>query len=152
MPRSRRPLESRSNVAQIEDFALDLAAPQRVLDLHRRHRVRRMSPADCLRTGFRNTKKPHLTVAGKITHRADRLLNRHGPVNPVNVIEVNNICPQRLQVALADRFHVFRPAIGRRGALRSPEIAELAGDDILVTALFDHLADQFFVAAISIGV
>jgi len=40
----------------------------------------------------------------------------------------------------------------RRRSVRPPQIAELAGDDVIVPALADRPADQLLVAAIAIGV
>jgi hypothetical protein len=111
-----------------------------------------VSPPDRLRARFRDPEKTRFARADEFAHRADRFLDRHRRIDPVNVIEIDDFGLQPSQAALARRLDVFRAAVGGWRSVRPPQIAELAGDDVIVPALADRPADQLLVAAIAIGV
>src|SRR5208282_580501 len=75
--------------ADLEDAALDVPRQQRILDLHRRHPVGGVGAPNRLGSGFRNAQKAYLALAHQSTHRADRVLDRHGRIDPMNVVEVD---------------------------------------------------------------
>jgi hypothetical protein len=56
----------------------------------------------------------HLAVAHEIAHRPDRVLDRHGRIDTMDVVEVDDIGFEPLQAALAARLDVVRPAVRRR--------------------------------------
>jgi hypothetical protein len=53
---------------------------------------------------------------------------------------------------LARHLDVFRPPVGIRRSIRTAQIAELAGDHVLLAPTGDGLGRQFFVAASAVGI
>jgi hypothetical protein len=76
--------------------------------LDRRERVVGMSAADALKP---QAEKSHLALLDKARHRADGLLDRHGRVDPVLVIEIDDLDAEPLQARLADLRDIGRPAV-----------------------------------------
>jgi hypothetical protein len=70
-------------------------------------------------------------------HYADRVLDRHYRIDAVNVIKIDYLGAQPLQAALARGLDVFRPAIRGWRSVWPPQIAEPAGDDVIVPAPAD---------------
>ena len=53
---------------------------------------------------------PYLAFAHELTHRPDGILDRHGRIDTVDVVEVDDVSFESLQIALAARLGVFRLA------------------------------------------
>src|SRR5438105_6837636 len=56
----------------------------------------------------------HLALAHEITHCPDCVLDRHGRIDTMDVIKVDDISFEPLQTAFAARLDVFRPSIRGR--------------------------------------
>jgi hypothetical protein len=95
-------------------------------------------------TGFRDAEKTHHGA-----HRADRVLDRHRRIDPVDIVEVDEF---GAQAALAGEPDIFRPTVGGRPTIGPSEIAELAGNDVFAPPPLDHAANQFLVTAVAIGI
>jgi hypothetical protein len=103
-------------------------------------------------TGFRDAEKTHLAFAHQGAHRADRVLDRHRRIDPVDIVEVDEFGAQPAQAALAGEPDIFRPTVGGRPTIGPSEIAELAGNDVFAPPPLDHAANQFLVTAVAIGI
>ena len=73
-----------------------------------------MGPPDRRRAGLAYAEIAHLALAHEITHCPDRVLDRHGRIDTMDVIKVDDIGFEPLQTALAARLDVFRPSIRGR--------------------------------------
>src|SRR5579883_149860 len=96
----------------------------------------------------------HLALLNEPRQRAHGVLDRHGGIDAVDIIEVDAIDPEPLQAGLAALRDVFRPAVGAGRAVRQADVAELGGEHHLVAPSLDRAADQHLVrtvAAISVG-
>src|SRR5205814_10056338 len=93
-----------------QDLGFDIAGPQRILDLHGTERVHGVGPPDRRRAGLAYAEIAHPALVHEITHCPDRVLDRHGRIDTVDVIKVYDIGFEPLQAALAARLDVFRPS------------------------------------------
>ncbi len=130
--------------AERQHLVLGVAGPERVLGLERGDRVLPLRPADGLGRGLREA-RDSAPFPGRTSsrHRADGLLDRHGVVHPVLVVEVDVVHaepPERVVAGLAD---VVGPAVHAEiGAVLRALVAELGGEDHLVAAAADRPADE----------
>ena len=129
-----------------------LAVQQRVLGLHRGDRVRRMGAADGLRRGLGQAEVAHLPLLDQPGHRADRLLDRHGGIDAVLVVEVDHLDAEALEGGLAGLLHVVGPAVHAVRPARVLRLAELGGEEDLVADALQRLADHRLVVAPAIHV
>ena len=111
-----------------------------------------MGPPDSGGTGLADPNMTHLALAHEVTHRADRVLDRHGRVDPVDVVEVDDFDLQARQALLAARPGVFGPAVRARHAGRDTEIAELGRDDVIVAVPLYRAGNQFLVLSLAVGI
>ena len=70
-----------------------------------------VGPPDRRRAGLAYAEMAHLALAHEITHCPNRVLDRHGRIDTMDVIEVDDIGFEPLQAALAARPDVFGPAV-----------------------------------------
>ena len=105
MPRSR--VSSRVSVASSP-------VEQREFALHRGDRVGGVGPPDALRPGLAQPQKPDLALLDEPRHCADRLLDRHRRIDPVLVIEIDDIDAEPLQARLAGLGDIGRGSRRRR--------------------------------------
>jgi hypothetical protein len=74
-----------------EQFALGIAAPQRVLGLERGDRMHGNRAPERRRRCFREPQVTHLAGAHQVRHRADGVLDGHGGIDPVLVVEIDRL-------------------------------------------------------------
>jgi hypothetical protein len=99
-------------------------------------------------TGLGETEEQHLSLAHKIGHRADDVLDRHGRVDTVLIEQVDVIGLQPTQRAFDDFANMPRPAVHPgRDVVRVEFEAELGGDDHAVSPARELLerGQQLFV-------
>ena len=119
----------------------------RVLGLQGRDRVHGVGPADGGRRRLGQPEVAHLALRHQLGHGPDRLLDRRVGVDPVLVVEVDVVDAEPRQRAVAGLAHVLGPAVdGALGRVVGvAHDAELGGDDRLVAAPGQRLADEHLV-------
>src|SRR5580704_17212802 len=106
-----------------------------------------MGSPDRRRAGLAYAAMAHLALSHQIAHRPNRILDRHGRINAVDVVEVDDISFEPSQAALAASLDVFRSAVRGRRAVSRAQITELAGDYVFIAMTPCRASDQFLVAA-----
>ena len=140
--------ESDAELAQRgQDLLLGITRPHRVLGLQGGDRVHRVRPPDGGRCGLGQAEIAHLALGHELAHRPDRLLNRGVGVDAVLVVEVDVVDAEPLQRAVAGLADVLGAAVdGALGRVVGvAHDAELGGDDRLVAAPGQRLADEHLV-------
>lgn len=90
----------------------------------------------------------HLALLHQFRHRADGFLDRHGGIDAVLVIEVDDVRPESLEGGLGDGFRIFRPAVDAfdrlgGGLARVDAETELGGDHHPVSPALQRLTGSF---------
>ena len=137
-----------------QDLVLEVAGEQRVLGLQRGDRVHGVGAADRLRRRLGEPEVADLAGLDQLGHRADGLLDRHGLVDAVLVVEVDVVDAEPLQRGVAGRADVLGAAVDAdAGAVGPALVAELGGQLDLVAAAGDGLADELLVGerAVHVG-
>ena len=111
-----------------------------------------MSPPDAFRSGLAQAEIPDLTLFDQPRHGADRVLNRHGRIDPVLVIEVDDINAEALEARLAGLRDIFGAAVDAVGAARLAGLAEFGHDHDAVSPGLQRAAEQFLVLTPAIHV
>src|SRR5882672_7692041 len=111
-----------------------------------------MRAADRLRPGLADAEMAYLALAHEIAHRTDRVLDRHIRVDPVDVIKIDDFGLEPLQAAVAAGPEGFWAAVREPSATGHAQIAEFAGDHVIVAAAGDRFCDQFLVAPAAVSV
>ena len=114
--------------------------------------MHRMRPPDGRRPGLADAEKAHLALADELAHRADRVLDRNGRIDPMDVIEVDDVGLEPPEALLAGFAHIFRPAVREARVAEQPEIAKLARDDVIAAVPSDRLGYELLVAAAAVAV
>src|SRR5215467_6100534 len=78
-------------LAKRQDFTFHVARPQRIFDLQGGERMHRVRPPDGCCPGLADAEKAYLALTDKLAHRADRVLDRNGRIDPMDVIEVDDV-------------------------------------------------------------
>ena len=98
----------------------------------------------------------HLAGRDQFGHRADGLLDRHGWVAPVQVVQVDHVGLQALQALVDALAYVGRVAPRTDATLRAAGRialdAELGRQRDLVAAAGEHTSDQPLVVPVSVDV
>ena len=98
--------------------AFDVATPDRPLALHGGDRVDGDGGAQLVGRHLREAEMAHLARRDEFGHRADGLLDRHGQVAPVHVVEVDDVGLQPVEALVDALPHVggvaARGGLGRR--------------------------------------
>ncbi len=137
-----------------QNLILDVARPQRPLGLHRHDRVGGVRPAQRAGARLAQSEVANLSLGDQLGHGADRLLDRHAPVQPVLVVEVDVIDAEPPQRRLAGMANVLGPAVDGEAAVPvTGGEPELGGDDDLVATALHRPPDQFLVGvgAVDVG-
>src|SRR5438477_3879033 len=108
--------------------------------------MHRMRPPNGRRPGLADAEKAHLALADELAHRADRVLDRNGGIDPMDVIEIDNVGPEPPEALLAGFVHIFRPAVREARVAEQPEIAKLTRDDVIAAVPSDRLGYELLVA------
>jgi hypothetical protein len=103
-----------------------------------------MGAADGLRSSLRQSEVADLTLPHEFGHGTDGLLDRHLRIDPVLVVQVDDINFQPPQTGLTGLMHVFRPAIHALTRL-GPHLPELGSENRLVATTGDGPSDQLLV-------
>src|ERR1700747_659236 len=114
--------------------------------------MHRMRPPDGRRSGLADAETAHLALADELAHRADCVLDRNGRIDPMDVIEVDNVGLQPSEALLAGFAHIFRPAGREARVAEQPEIAKLTRDDVIAAVPSDRLGYELLVAATAVAV
>src|SRR5262249_25621039 len=104
-----------------------------------------MGTADTLRPRFAQPEKAYLALFDESRHRADGLFDRHGGINPVLVIEIDDLDAESLEAGLAGLGNVGRAAIDAVGTPRLACLAKFARDHDTVAPALQCPAEQFLV-------
>ena len=96
--------------------------------------------------------KPHLAALDQPAHLADRVLDRHVGVDPVLVIEVDDVDPEPLQAHIAGLPDVFRAAVDAVGAAGFWVWPNLVARTTLSRLPFKRAAEQLLVLAPAVHV
>ena len=123
------------------------ARPERELGLHRVDRVDRERALEGRHVDLGEPERAHLALGRELGHRADALLDRDVLVDPVQVVQVDDVdaeSPQRCLAGLAD---VLGPAVAADLArcVVLDDQAGLGGDLDLVAAPGEGPADELLV-------
>src|SRR4051812_22433246 len=102
-----------------------------------------MCAADGFCTRLRKAKAQHLALRDEVLDRARDVLDRHGRVDPVLIIQIDVISPQTLQGGFNDALDALRSTIKSDGAVDRE--AKFRGDLDLVADRLERLANKFFV-------
>ncbi len=90
----------------------------------------------------------HLTLAYKVGHGADGLLDRRVRIDPMLIVEVDSPDPEPHEARFARLADIGRiSAYRKESALRAAHGAEFCRQHDLVATAADRPSDQFFVAA-----
>src|SRR5206468_7270669 len=142
--------------ARLEDAAspLGVAAPQRILALHGGDRVHRVRAAQRVGRAFGEAEVAHLARLHELRHRADRLLDRHGRIDAVLVVEIDRFEAEPLQAAVAGVAHIVGLA---RDTHRAPALAHEAElgrehDAVAPSARGEETADHRLVVAAAVRI
>src|SRR4028118_1452239 len=106
----------------------------------------RAPPAARPRGGLGDARGADLARLDQLPDRSPRLLHRHRGVDPVLVVEVDDVDAEPLQRGVARAAHVVGPAVdAAEGAVLAALVAELGGQHHLVAPAGDRLADEALV-------
>ena len=90
--------------------------------------------------------KPHLPCTHQIRHRPNSLLDWHGAIDAVLIVQVDVIDAEASQRGIARGLYVFGPAVlPDELAVGSPHVAEFRGQDDPLAPPLDRLPDQHLV-------
>ena len=120
---------------------------QRVLALQGGDRVHGVRPAEGVGRGLGQPEVADLAGLDQLGHGADRVLDRHGRVDAVQVVEVDVVDAEAQQrhVARLPARSPGRPSTPAPGAVRAVDDAELRGQHDLVAPARDGPADELLV-------
>ena len=128
-----------------------VAGPQRPLALQRGDGVDGDGAAD---RGGRRLRQPEvadLALLHQLGHRADRVLDRHPPVDPVLVVQVDHVDAQPAQAGLRAGADVLGAAVDDHRVATAGQ-RELGRQLHLVPPSGDRLADQLLVVPVPVDV
>src|ERR1051326_2672791 len=108
-----------------------------------------MGAADALGARLAQPEKAHLALLDEPAHRTDRVLDRDGGVDPVLVIEVDDVDAEALERGFARLLNVFRPAVD---PARAAVLAEFGGEDDTLATPFERAPKQLLVLPEAVGV
>src|SRR5204863_408002 len=94
-----------------QDLALRLAIPERVLALHRRHRLDGVRPPDRARGGFGQAEVLHLPLVDQVLDGSGDILDRDIRIDSMLVVQVDRLDLQPRERALNHAPDVFGPAV-----------------------------------------
>ena len=93
------------------------------------------------------------TGVDKFTHGPNRVLDGDIRIDPMLVVQVDDLNPEPQQTAIASGLHIFRMAVdANEFPLFITDIAELGRQENFSAAAFDGLADEALVLAAAVHV
>ena len=111
-----------------------------------------MGPPDALRPGLAHPEITDLALFDEPRHCADRILDRHCRIDPVLIIEIDDVDAEPLQAHFAGLGNIGGAAVDAVGAARPLGLAEFACDHDAVAPALERPAEQLFVLAPAIHV
>src|SRR5690349_1253063 len=132
------------SAAFLEHGDLGITRPQRILRLQGGNRVYGMGLAQRSGADLRQADGADLPLPLQIRECADAVLERHGLVPTMQVVQIDAIGAEIAQRLLADGANGFRSAIDHPLAV-APEQSALAGEDDVRRALREQRAHQLLV-------
>ena len=105
------------------------------------------SPAQGLRSGFRQSDVANLSFLHQLSHGSDGVFDRRTGIHPVLVVEVDGLDPEPPQAALARGTNIIRLAINPAeiGIGRIADDPKFGGEDDLMPAATNRLSNQLFI-------
>src|SRR5262245_42937434 len=111
-----------------------------------------MRAPDSLRSGLAQPEITHLALLDEARHCADRVLDRHGRIDAVLVVEIDDIDAEPLEALIARDRHIVWPPVGQSALAAGAHVAELGGDDRAIAPVMDRTGDQLLVLAVAVDV
>jgi hypothetical protein len=124
---------------------LEVAFPDRILALQRRHGLHGVGAADRRGARLGQPEVQHLAFADQVFHRTRHILDRHVRVDAVLVQQVDAVRAQAGQGGLDHLADVRRAAVGAGEMALADDETELRRDLHLVAPAFQRAAQQFLV-------
>jgi len=128
-----------------QDLGLGVAGPQRVLGLHRGHRVHGVGAADGAGAGLGEAEVAHLARGDQPRDRPRDVLDRDLRVHAVLVVQVDRLDAEAAQRPLRGGDDVLGPAAQAHVPAALEAEPELGRDDHVVPHRGQRLAHQFLV-------
>ena len=111
-----------------------------------------MGAADPFRMRFGQAEEPHLPQRHQPGHRADGLLDRHGGIDAVLVIQVDHVNAQPLQARVAGLDDILRPSVDPVRLARPLRLPELRRQHDAIAPALQRAAKDFLVVAPAVHV
>src|SRR5215510_738312 len=111
-----------------------------------------MRSLDSLRPGLAQPEIAHLALLDEARHRADRVLDRHGRIDAVLIVEVDDIDAEPLEALVARDRHIVRAPVGQAALAAGAHVAELGRHDRAIAPVVDRTGDQLLVLAVAVDV
>ena len=137
-----------------EDLGFDVALPEGVLGLEGSDGVDGVGAADRGDGGFGEAEVADLSGMDEFGHGTYGVFDGGGGVDSVLVVEIDVVEVEALEGGVAGGFDVLRPAAEAPIAwvIFPAEVPELGGEEDLVAAGADGLADEFLVVAHAVDI
>src|SRR6266849_4432826 len=104
-----------------------------------------MGAPDAFRPRLAQPEKAYLALFDEPRHRTHGLLDRHRRIDPVLIIEIDDIDPEPLQARLAGLGDIGGAAVDAVGPARAAGLTEFGGDHDAVAPALKCAAEQFLV-------
>src|SRR5580698_4258527 len=105
----------------------------------------RMRAPDGFRRRLRKTQVAHLAGFDEVRHRADSLLDRHGAIHAMLIIEVDLFDAEALERGVASRPYVFGPSVDLASTIGMADDSEFGRDDHAIPNRPELAPDQFLI-------
>src|SRR6185503_10138255 len=131
-----------------QDLALRLAIPKRVLALQRGHGLHGVSAPNRLRAGLGQAEMLHFAGANELLHGAGYVLDGHGRIHAVLIVEIDRVDVESLQRGVGDALDALGLAVEREPLLTAARVdgeTELRCDRNLAAKRRERFADELFV-------
>src|SRR4029077_7000395 len=131
--------------ANRQHLRLGLTPPEGIFALDRGDRLNRVRAADGRGASFAEAEMLNLALCDQILHRAGDVLDRDIGIDPVLVEQVDRLNPQPLQRAFGRLPDAFGATVKPAGSAVTEVVAELGGDDDVLSEWLQRLAHEFLV-------
>ena len=106
-----------------------------------------MGPPDRVRVRFRQAEQRTLPAFYQVGHGADSVLDRHVWIDPVLVVEVNDLHAEALERSIAGAAHIIRAAVDAVRPAGILGLAKLGREDDLVPDTAESPPEHAFIVA-----
>jgi hypothetical protein len=111
-----------------------------------------MRTADGRRRGLAEPDVANLPLLDQPLHGTDRVLDRHGRIDAVLIVQIDDVHPEPLEARITRLDDVLGPAVDGRAPLGRPHLAELGGEHHLLAPPANGPAEQLLVVAEAVHV